>query len=182
MKSQFRQNLKFHVGNYFRLLVAKLTLGGCGKNVFIDKNVHLMRFKKNINLNNNVVLKEASRICSCNQNAVIKIGSNSTIGYNTFIFCSEKIVIGDNCLIAPFVYIVDSDHQIKKSSLINEQENDIAPVMIGDDVWIGSNSLVLKGVSIGEGAVVAANSVVNKDVPPYEVWGGSPAKKIDERK
>lgn len=153
-----------------------------GKNVFLDKSVELMRFPKNIFIANDVVIKEGARICSCNQNAIIRVGERTTIGYHTFIFASQEIEIGDDCMIAPFVYLVDSDHQIAKDKKMNLQPNKTAPIKVGNDVWIASNVTVLNGVTISDGAVIAANSVLNKSVPAYEIWGGSPAKKIGERK
>ncbi|MBL7858476.1 MAG: acyltransferase [Cyclobacteriaceae bacterium] len=141
-----------------------------------------MRFPRNIFIGDGVVVKEGARICSCNENAIIQIGSRTTVGYHTFIFASEKIEIGQDCLIAPFVYIVDSNHQIEKHQLINHQPNETSAIKIGNDVWIASNVTILKGVSIADGAVIAANSVLNHSVPAFEIWGGSPAKKIGERK
>jgi acetyltransferase-like isoleucine patch superfamily enzyme len=179
--SQFRKHLKYNLSHFCRWYWQKIRLGRCGTKVWIDKNVQLMRFPKNIFIKDNVVLKEGTKICSCNKNAKISIGENTTIGYHNFIFASEQIEIGDNCLIAPFVYIVDSNHQIKKDKLINQQSNVSAPIKIGNDVWIASNVTILKGVTIGDGAVIAANSVINKDVPPYEIFGGTPAQKIGER-
>lgn len=140
-----------------------------------------MRFPKNISIGEEVVVKEGARVCACNANAKVTIGARTTIGYHNFIFASSGIDIGSDCLIAPFVYIVDSNHRTDRSELINRQPNETAPIRIGDGAWIASNVTILKGVTIGEGAVVAANSVVNKDVPAFEIWGGSPAVKIGER-
>lgn len=148
----------------------------------IDKRVEILRFPKNVSIDDNVILKEGTRICSCNPVAKISIGKNTTVGYHTFIFASSGITIGDDCLIAPFVYIVDSNHQIQRELKINEQSNIVKPIEIGDDSWIASNCTILKGVKIGRGAVIAANSVVNSDVPDYEIYGGSPARKIGERR
>lgn len=141
-----------------------------------------MRFPKNIHIADDVVIKEGARICSCNEKAVIEIGARTTIGYHNFLFASNRIKIGDDCLIAPFVYIVDSNHQTRRGQLINQQPNETAPIEIGNGVWIASNVTILKGVKIGDGAVIAANSVVNRDIPAFEIHGGSPARKIDERK
>jgi acetyltransferase-like isoleucine patch superfamily enzyme len=181
MSSQLRKHLKFTLANRLRSVTQGWRLGKLGKNVHIDRHVEFMRFPKNIFISNNVVVKEGARICSCNETAVVFIGENTTIGYHTFVFASSKIEIGSNCLIAPFVYIVDSNHQIKRDVNINLQPNETAPIVIGNDVWIASNVTILKGVTIGDGAVIAANSVVNKDVGRYEIFGGSPAKKIGER-
>lgn len=140
-----------------------------------------MRFPKSISIGEEVVVKEGARVCACNANAKVSIGARTTIGYHNFIFASSGIEIGADCLIAPFVYIVDSNHKTDRLELINRQPNETAPIRIGDGAWIASNVTILKGVTIGEGAVVAANSVVNKDIPAFEIWGGSPAVKIGER-
>ena len=129
-----------------------------------------------------MIIKSGAKICSCNQNAKISIGERTTIGYHTFLFASNSIRIGDDCLIAPFVYIVDGNHQAKKEYKINEQPNETAPIAIGNDVWIASNVTILKGINISDGAIIAANSVVNTDVEPYAIYGGTPARKIGERK
>jgi acetyltransferase-like isoleucine patch superfamily enzyme len=179
--SQLRKHLKFTFYNRWRARRAKRRLGFLGAGVWIDKNVEFMRFPKHIRLKAEVVVKEGARLCACNEQARISIGARTTVGYHTFIFASEKIEIGDDCLIAPFVYIVDSNHSIAKGQNINQQPNVTAPVSIGNDVWIASNVTVLKGVTIGNGAVVAANSVVNQDVGENEIWGGSPAKCIGHR-
>jgi acetyltransferase-like isoleucine patch superfamily enzyme len=179
--SQLRKHLKFGLPQKWRAFRQKLRLGALGKGVWIDKRVELLRYPKNIFIHSDVVLKEGTKICACNAQAQVKIGERTTIGYHNFIFASAGIEIGDDCLIAPFVYIVDSDHGIKRTELINRQPNQTAAVKIGNGVWIASNVTILKGVNIGEGAVIAANSVLNQNVPPYEIWGGSPAKKIGER-
>ena len=62
-----------------------------------------------------------------------------------------------------------------------EQKPVNAPIIIGDDVWLGVNVVILKGVNIGRGAIVAAGSVVTKSIAPYEIWGGMPAKKMSDR-
>ena len=180
--NQLRKNTKFTFINYIRYFLEKRRLGKCGTRIFFDKNVQLMRNPKNIFLNNNILIKEGSKICVCNKNANIVIGENTSIGYHNYIFASTEILIGRNCMLAPFVYIVDSDHGTKKETLMNIQDNITIPIYIEDDVWIASNVTILKGVTIGKGAIVAANSVVNKDVPAYTIYGGTPAKKIGERK
>jgi acetyltransferase-like isoleucine patch superfamily enzyme len=179
--SQLRRNLRFTSTYKLRWFINKQKLGKLGKKVFIDKNVEFLRFPGNISIDDHAIIKEGAKICPCNDRARIFIGERTTIGYHTFIFASEKITIGNDCLIAPFVYIVDSNHQIKKELLINQQPNETAEIIIEDDVWIASNVTILKGVNIGKGAVIAANSVVNKSVPSYEIWGGTPAKKIGQR-
>ena len=180
--NQLRKHLKFTLLHKIRQFTLRRKIDTLGENVFIEKNVKILRFPKNVQIGNQVVLKEGARICSCNQNAKINIGENTTFGYHSFLFSSESIEIGNNCLIAPFVYIVDSDHNIEKGKLINEQPNSTAPVKIGNDVWIGTGAKILKGVSIENGAVIAAGAIVRDDVKAYEIHGGIPAKKISDRK
>jgi acetyltransferase-like isoleucine patch superfamily enzyme len=68
-----------------------------------------------------------------------------------------------------------------KGDLMRHQPSNEAEVIIGNDVWIGANSILLKGVKISDGAVVGAGSVVTRSIPSYEIWAGIPAKKISER-
>lgn len=179
--SQLRKHLTFTWRHRWRARRQRSRLGHLGSRVWIDKRVELMRYPGNISIGDEVVLKEGARICACNQSARISIGARTTIGYHNFLFASAGIEIGEDCLIAPFVYIVDSDHGTARNQKINTQPNTAKAVKIGSDVWIASNVTILKGVSIADGAVVAANSVVNRDIGAYEIWGGSPAKKIGER-
>lgn len=182
VNEQMTKNLRYTIFNYFRNARQRRRLGSCGKRVFFDKNTHLMRFPKNIFLGDQLVIKEGARICACNANAEVKIGDRTTFGYYSFLFSSEKIIIGHDCLIAPFVYFVDSDHNISKEKNINLQGNQTRQIKIGNDVWIGTGSKILKGVNVGNGAVIAAGSLVKHDVAEYEIHGGIPAKKLGERK
>ena len=181
-ESQLRKHLVFEKEHLDRQNDWRDKLKHLGENVHIDKNVEFMRFPENIHVSDNVVVKEGARICSCNDGAQISIGKNTTFGYHSFLFASDSIEIGDDCLIAPFVYLVDSDHEIARDQLINQQQNSVAPVKVGNDVWIGTGAKVLKGVTIEDGAVIAAGAIVTDRVGAYEIWGGIPAKKISERK
>lgn len=107
------------------------------------------------------------------KNAILKIG-NSFINREVKIICNKSIVIGDDCVIAMGTVIRDNDganHKIIEESYQNQK-----PVEIGNHVWIGENSMILKGVTIGEGSVIAASSLVTKDVPPRCLVAGSPAE------
>lgn len=112
----------------------------------------------------------------CTEKGQCKIGNNVFINHNCSITCVEKITIGDNSNIANNVVIVDHDHKIGKYGVIDGLES--SPVHIGKNVWVGANAVILKGVSIGDGAVIAAGAVVNHDIPDYEIWGGVPVRKI----
>lgn len=103
----------------------------------------------------------------------LEIGNGTYINRNTLIICEKQITIGENCKIAWDVIIMDSDlHPLNSTSIVNK------PVIIGERVWIGCRCIILKGVTIGDGAVIAAGSVVTKNIPPSTIWGGSPARFI----
>lgn len=108
----------------------------------------------------------------------INIGNRVFFNHNCSVTALGNVSIGDGCVIANNVVIVDHDHNIGESGVAKGFV--VADVNIDDNVWIGANATILKGVHIGKGAVIAAGAVVNKDVPTYELWGGVPAKKIKE--
>lgn len=112
----------------------------------------------------------------------IIIKDNVFIGSNCEFNIKNRIIIKNNCLIASGVRFIDHDHGIDKKTLMRMQICPSLPIEIGEDVWIGVNAIILKGVSIGNGAIIAAGAVINKNISPYEIWGGIPAKKIGERK
>lgn len=179
--NQFRKNNPYGLIHRARRWWQSLRLGTCGQRVWIDQGVRLLRFPQGIHLGNEVALKEGTHLCSCNKDASITVGARTTIGHYTFIYASGRIDIGEDCMIAPFVYIVDSDHETARDRPMNQQSNRVAPVRIGDDVWIATGAKILAGVTIGQGAVIAAGAVVNDDVPPNAVAGGVPARLIGER-
>lgn len=129
------------------------------------------------------------RISADRPEAIVLIGQNTYIG-NSSIVCAEKIEIGDDVLISWACTIVDhNSHSLNWDSRRNDVADrhggkkdwsavKISPVKICNKAWIGFGTIILKGVTIGEGAVVGAGSVVTKDVPPYTVVGGNPAKFI----
>lgn len=112
----------------------------------------------------------------CTRHAHCKIGNRVFMNHNCSITCSNEITIGDNCNIANNVVIVDHNHKLGLMGVVDGLES--TPVHIGKNVWIGANSTILRGVSIGDGAVIAAGAVVNTDIPSHEIWGGVPAKCI----
>ena len=150
-------------------------------NVYILKGAKILRFLENITLSKNVIVKSEAQICSCNSEAKIFIGENTTIGNYTFIYASREIKIGNDCMISPFVYIVDSNHGTSLKINMNLQPNKTNPIKIGNNVWIGSHSVILPGVKIADGAIIAAGSVINKDIPSNTIFGGVPAKLIKKR-
>jgi len=125
------------------------------------------------------------------EGAEVVIGQNSSIN-TSLIDCAERVEIGDDVLVSWACSITDHDSH---SPIWSERSNDVRdtlrdtkdwthvasqPVKIGDKCWIGMHSLILKGVEIGEGAIVAAGSVVTKSVPAWTIVGGNPARLIRE--
>lgn len=111
----------------------------------------------------------------------ISIGYNSGIGEKSFLQDCGKIIIGNDVLMGPEVMIFTTNHGIEKSKKIFEQKNIIKDVKIGNDVWIGARVIILPGISVGDGAVIAAGSIVTKNVDNYTIVAGNPAKKIKDR-
>ncbi|MBL7249468.1 acyltransferase [Alcanivorax marinus] len=109
----------------------------------------------------------------------LKVGDDVDFATGTLITTDGGVSIGDRVLIGYGSKILSSNHVIPHGrSPIFYAGHEKKPVSIGDDVWIGANCIVLPGVTIGEGAVLAAGSVVTKDVPPYAIVGGVPSKVI----
>jgi len=111
--------------------------------------------------------------------SAIGIGGDCTINRNSMII--GKVLIGNHCLIAPNVVIVGSNHGIEKNILIRNQKLTLKGIVIGDDVWIGANTTIIDGVKIGDGSVIGAGSVVTKDIEPYSIVVGVPAKIVKSR-
>ena len=112
----------------------------------------------------------------------LKIGNNSNIGPYCYIGCSGYIEIGNNVMISPRVSIYAENHVFESTDIpIKVQGVSKQFVKIENDCWIAANSIILAGVTIGRGSVVAAGSVVTTDVPPFSIVAGVPAKIIKTR-
>lgn len=117
------------------------------------------------------VYRECGMYLDSNKARII-IGDKTFLNVRTEIRCMESVSIGKECAISYDVSIMDTDyHSINNQSVSK-------PISIGNHVWIGCRAIILKGVTIGEGAVIAAGSLVNCDVPAFSLVGGVPAKVI----
>ena len=113
----------------------------------------------------------------------IKLGYNVFINRGVYLTAPAQITIGDNALIGPFCMLNSGSHLYSNPKMIiRNQGHKIAPITLEDDVWLGAHVCVMPGVTIHKGAVVAANAVVTKDVPPFTVVAGVPAREINRRK
>ena len=113
----------------------------------------------------------------------VRIGSRTTINRGCLFLASHhfrnvEISIGNHVAVAPEVCFLAAGHDYTQLGL----PDTAASIVVGNDVWIGARSIILQGVTIGQGAIVAAGSVVTKDVPPYTVVAGVPAAAIKRRK
>lgn len=112
----------------------------------------------------------------------IDIGRNVFIGPYSVIYGHGNVVIGQDTLIAMHCRIVSANHAIPAKGVFIRLQSDIRlPITIGKDVWLGAGVTVLGGVTIGDGCVVAAGAVVTKDLPPYSISMGVPAKVVKYR-
>lgn len=194
------QILSFIYHNLFNRKIKKITgkLIPYKKSIFIfDKKANL-QLKGNLFTNSNCIKKNGrSTIIRLDKNAILKTEGVFSIYYdcdiivfenaelelgsgflnsNVKIRCKNKIKIGKQVAISHDVTIMDSDaHNISY-----EGYQMTRPIIIGDNVWIGSKALIMKGVKIGDGAIIAASSVVTKDVPSNSMVAGVPAKVIKE--
>ena len=117
----------------------------------------------------------------------IYFGNNCEVNMNCIFLDDNEIHIGENALIAPNVQIYTASHPTNAIDRFGEPKEDgsfefcktqTAPVHIGDNVWIGEKAAILAGVTIGEGAIIGANAVVTKNIPPYSIAAGIPARII----
>ena len=139
----------------FRQFCAKLILDDCGKWVNIEKGVH---FGDGLKIGNGSGI-----------GAYSNVPSNVTIG--------ENVMIGQECL----MFTRNHGFQRLDIPMRHQKMTEAKPIVIGNDVWIGARVIILPGVEIGDGAVIGAGSVLTKNVPAYEVWGGNPASFLKSR-
>jgi acetyltransferase-like isoleucine patch superfamily enzyme len=111
----------------------------------------------------------------------IVLGDRVRINSGGVLVANVGITIGDDTLIGEYVSIRDANHGIAGDGSIRTQPLVAAAITIGSDVWIGRGACILKGVSIGDGAIIGANSVVSRDVPPGLIFAGVPASRIGQR-
>lgn len=146
----------------------------------------ILEFGENIRINNGSRYNRIGRQQRCifvvASGAHLKVGANTGIS-GSAIICYREISIGSNVKIGGNVVMYDTDfHSLnplhRRDKAMDKKYVVTAPIVIGDDVFIGAHSTILKGVCIGNNAIVGACSVVTKNIPENEIWGGNPAKFI----
>lgn len=138
-----------------RAFCGKLILNHCGSNVNIEKGAQF--------------------------SSEISLGDNSGIGVNAMI--SSYVTIGNDVMMGPDCIILTANHGMELNGvpMCRQKHAESSPVVIEDDVWIGARVIILPGVHVGTGSVIGAGSVVTKNVEPYSIVGGNPAKLIRMR-
>lgn len=175
-KALFYKGSCFSLHRSSSVIISEGTLEVNKKWIANDPAITMLALGKNskLQVNKNFKIFSGGRI-SVTDGATLILGSGY-INHQVSLNCFERIEIGEGVAIAEKVTIRDSDnHQI-----MGNGQHVSRPIKIGNHVWIGMNVTILKGVNIGDGAVIAAGAVVNKDIPPYCLAGGVPARVIKE--
>jgi acetyltransferase-like isoleucine patch superfamily enzyme len=182
LEQAFR-NCKFRVKGW--CLKVYLLLHGCK----VGKGLKCVNFPsfglipfRNIYLGDQVTIGE-NIVIEVTGSGILTINNGVNLTRNVMVVVNSNIEIGSNCLIAENVTIRDANHQVRKSKIIHQQISDTAPIKIGSDVWIGANSVILKGSTIADGCVIGANSLVlEKSVLESNgIYGGCPVKLLKHR-
>lgn len=160
----------------------KSFFGHVGKNLVLSKemtliNIQYFKIGNECSFAKYVVL-EAYKLGSISP--IVRIRDGCNVGEFTHITCVNRIEIGCNFLTGRFVLITDNSHgnctfDESKISPLNRPTTSKGPIVIGDNVWIGDKATILPNVTIGDGAIIAANSVVTKNIPAYSLAAGNPA-------
>lgn len=163
-----------------------LYLGGqsslvVGDGVFIPRTIEVIGNEDGrIIIGNGVSLDSGARLQVANR-ATLRIGDRTGVGPYNFFNAFDDLTIGSDTMFSPMVNINCADHGIQLGTPMREQYGTYGPVTIGSDCWLGAMVVVLKGVTIGDGAVVGAGAVVTRDIPEYAIAVGVPAKVVGER-
>jgi len=169
------------IGFKLREKIIKHKIKKSGNRILIGIGVEITGCK-NIELGNDISIMKYSSIYA--HNATLKIGDNFSMNSNSCIGAADggEIVIGNNVLIAQNVVLRASDHEFKDVLIpIQEQGHTGGIIVIGDDCWIGANVVITRNVTIGSHSIVAAGAVVTKDVEPFSIVAGVPARLIRKR-
>lgn len=158
-----------------------------GKTITIGDNVeinglskHGIKIGDNVSILKNTIIECTGVIRHLGESLVI--GNNVGIAQNCFIQVRGKVDIGNNVIFGPNVSIFSENHIFKNPDLpVNAQGESRKGVKIGNGVWVGTRAVILDGVTVGENSIIAAGSIVNKDVMPYSIIGGVPARLIKMR-
>ena len=154
----------------------------CGKKLSIAQFVEISGYE-GIQIGENCSIGRLS-VLHAHGNGSLKIGNNFSMNSNSQLGASEvgKITIGDDVIIAQNVVLRASDHQHADTSKpIRYQGHTGGTIIVNNGVWIGANAVITRNVTIGANSIIAAGSVVTRDIPPFVLAGGVPAKTLKHR-
>lgn len=161
-------------------IVGNIHYGSFGKHSKIIKPLRIIG-KKNIYVGDDVHILNGARMETHNYpNGCIRIGNHTSIEQFCHIIASSELLIGEHCVISSCVFISDCNHNYDEYDMLHSRLIS-RKTSIGNHVFIGTGAKIMPGVTIGDYAIIGANSVVTKNVPSYEIWAGVPAKCINTR-
>lgn len=170
------------ISGWLHLALAAQSSLSIGDSVFIPRSVEILgNDLGRIELGDHVTIGSGARLHVANR-ARMEIGDRVGVGPYNFFNAFDDITIGDDTMFGPMVVLISADHGMEIGKPMREQYGTYAPISIGADCWIAASAVVLKGVKVGDGAVIGAGAVVTRDVPEYAVAAGAPARVIGERK
>ena len=145
-----------------------------GRGVRLGRGVHISVVRgATLTIGDGVAIE---RDCQLVSEGELSIGPNSFVGTGSIIVAAERVNIGRDALIAAYATIRDQDHRHEHGAPYHSQGLVTAPISIGSNVWIGTKATVLKGVSVGDGAVIGAHALVSGPVAPRTIVAGVPAR------
>lgn len=183
MREIFQYSLSDIVRTAYALIVTKLFYRGAR---LIRRPFHI-RGKKNLKYGKNFTTGYSCRFELFGSQGCLSIGDNCNLGDNVHLVASESVVIGNNFLSASKVFVSDTNHGNYAASggevshpthPVNDRPLHSNPVLIGDNVWLGENVVVLPGSRIGNNCVIGSNAVVSGEIPDDSIAVGAPAKVI----
>jgi len=174
--SGWRRLRSFALVSFYRMVYPTLHVG---RRVYLGRDVSISIWTGgSIRLGDYAYLESCSRL---EARGTLSIGSHAYVGTGTVIVATEHVAVGRDALIAGYVAIRDQDHRTDDPTKPYRLQGMVtSPVVIGDNVWIGTQATVLRGVRIGDNSIIGANSVVSKSVAADRVAVGSPARVIKE--
>ncbi len=170
------------IGIRLRAVAYRPLFKKCGRNLRVDSGVTILGFE-NISLGDNISIMKNSYIYA-HDGGELTIGDNFTLNSNSQLGASfGKIIIGSDCAIAPNCILRASNHRFDNPDIpFRKQGHTYGEIILEDDIWIASNCVITPDTVIGRSSIIGAGSVITKDIEPYSIVGGVPAKLIRKRK